>query len=203
MRMPRRTLTLSVLCLAASAFAQREPARRPAGRHLQRLAKQVRRPREIAFARRVLLGTDALGGDVLSQMLWACRLSISISLVSTGISVLIGVTIGAVMGYFGGKVDAWVTTLTDSALAFPQLILLLGLRAVLKFNLTNLVLILAVLTVPAAMSMFWKLTARVTAASMKCANSAQPSIVGPVERGSRSTSSTKCTCSQRKPSTHC
>jgi peptide/nickel transport system permease protein len=81
--------------------------------------------------RRVILGTDALGGDVLSQMLWACRLSISIGLVSTGISVLIGVTMGAVMGYFGGKVDMVLFRIVEIFMAVPVLFLLIVAAGVL------------------------------------------------------------------------
>ena len=82
-------------------------------------------------ARRVLLGTDALGGDVLSQMLWACRLSISIGLVSTGISVLIGVTMGAIMGYFGGKIDLFLFRIVEIFMAVPVLFLLIVAAGVL------------------------------------------------------------------------
>ena len=82
-------------------------------------------------ARRVLLGTDALGGDVLSQMLWACRLSISIGLVSTGISVLIGVTMGAIMGYFGGKIDLLLFRIVEIFMAVPVLFLLIVAAGVL------------------------------------------------------------------------
>jgi peptide/nickel transport system permease protein len=81
--------------------------------------------------RRVLLGTDALGGDVLSQMLWACRLSISIGLVSTGISVIIGVTMGAIMGYFGGKVDMILFRIVEIFMAVPVLFLLIVAAGVL------------------------------------------------------------------------
>ena len=82
-------------------------------------------------ARRTLLGTDALGGDVLAQMLWACRLSISIGLVSTGISVLIGVTIGSVMGYFGGWVDMILFRVVEIFMAVPVLFLLIVAAGVL------------------------------------------------------------------------
>ena len=82
-------------------------------------------------ARRTWLGTDALGGDVLSQMLWACRLSISIGLVSTGISVLIGVTIGSVMGYFGGWVDMILFRVVEVFMAVPVLFLLIVAAGVL------------------------------------------------------------------------
>jgi peptide/nickel transport system permease protein len=81
--------------------------------------------------RRVLLGTDALGGDVLSQLMWACRLSISIGIVSTGISVVIGVTVGAVMGYFGGKVDLLLFRVVEIFMAVPVLFLLIVAAGVL------------------------------------------------------------------------
>jgi peptide/nickel transport system permease protein len=84
--------------------------------------------------RRLLLGSDALGGDVLSQLLWACRLSISIGFVSTGISVLIGVTLGAVMGYFGGKVDFFLFRLVEIFMAVPVLFLLIVAAGVLPRN---------------------------------------------------------------------
>ncbi len=84
--------------------------------------------------RTVLLGTDALGKDVLSQMMWACRLSISIGLVSTGIALLIGVTIGALMGYFGGWVDLLLFRVVEIFMAIPVLFLLIVAAAVLPRN---------------------------------------------------------------------
>lgn len=84
--------------------------------------------------RRVLLGTDAIGGDVLGQMLWACRLSISIGLVSTGISVLLGVTIGALMGYFGGWVDLLLFRVVEIFMSVPTLFVLIVAAGVLPRN---------------------------------------------------------------------
>lgn len=81
--------------------------------------------------RRFLLGTDAFGADVLSQIMHACRLSISIGLVSTGIALIIGVTIGAVMGYFGGKVDLVLYRVVEIFMAVPVLFLLIVAAAVL------------------------------------------------------------------------
>ncbi len=81
--------------------------------------------------RTFLLGTDALGQDVLSQLLHACRLSISIGLVSTGIAVLIGVTMGALMGYFGGMVDLLLYRVVEVFMAVPLLFLLIVAAAVL------------------------------------------------------------------------
>ncbi len=84
--------------------------------------------------RRTILGTDALGGDVLAQLMWACRLSISIGLVSTGLSVLIGVTIGAIMGYFGGWVDLLLFRVVEVFMAVPLLFLLIVAAGVLPRN---------------------------------------------------------------------
>ena len=80
------------------------------------------------------LGTDSLGRDMLSQLLHACRLSISIGLVSTSIAVVIGVTIGALMGYFGGWVDMALYRLVEVFMAIPLLFLLIVAAAVLPKN---------------------------------------------------------------------
>lgn len=83
---------------------------------------------------RHLLGTDSLGQDVLSQMLHACRLAISIGLVSTGIATLIGVTMGALMGYFGGLVDLFLYRIVEVFMAVPILFLLIVAAGVLPRN---------------------------------------------------------------------
>ncbi len=81
-----------------------------------------------------VLGTDTLGQDVLSQMFHACRLSISIGFVSTGIAVVIGVTIGALMGYFGGWVDLLLYRVVEIFMAIPVLFLLIVAAGVLPRN---------------------------------------------------------------------
>ena len=80
------------------------------------------------------LGTDPIGRDVLAQMLWACRLSISIGLVSTGISVIIGIIVGALMGYFGGWVDLVLSRILEIFMAVPVLFLLIVAASVLPRN---------------------------------------------------------------------
>lgn len=84
--------------------------------------------------RHFLLGTDSVGQDVLSQMMHACRLSISIGLVSTGISVFIGIVIGSLMGYFGGWVDLVLSRVVEIFMAIPVLFLLIVAAAVLPRN---------------------------------------------------------------------
>lgn len=80
------------------------------------------------------LGTDSLGQDVFSQMLHACRMSISIGLVSTLIAVVIGVTVGALMGYFGGWIDLLLYRVVEIFMSIPVLFLLIVAAAVLPRN---------------------------------------------------------------------
>ena len=80
------------------------------------------------------LGTDPIGRDVLTQMLHACRLSISIGLVSTGISVVIGIVIGSLMGYFGGWVDLVLSRVVEIFMAIPVLFLLIVAASALPRN---------------------------------------------------------------------
>ena len=102
---------------------------------LTRLGEEAEAIRDRPIGDRMaVLGTDALGKDVLCQMLWACRLSISIGLVSTGIALLIGVTLGALMGYFGGWIDLLIFRVVEIFMAIPVLFLLIVAAAVLPRN---------------------------------------------------------------------
>ena len=93
-----------------------------------------------------VMGTDTLGQDVLSQMLHACRLSISIGFVSTGIAVVIGVTIGALMGYFGGWVDMLLYRVVEIFMAIPVLFLLIVAASVLPRNIYFMMAIIGCFT---------------------------------------------------------
>lgn len=102
------------------------------------------------------LGTDELGRDVFSRLLYAGRVSLSVVLVSTVLSVLIGVVIGATAGYFGGVLETASMRFTDIMLSLPQLPLLLvfskALRDVTAFKeafgeSVSIVIIIAVLTI--------------------------------------------------------
>lgn len=93
-----------------------------------------------------VLGTDTLGQDVLSQMFHACRLSVSIGFVSTGIAVLIGVTIGALMGYFGGWVDLLLYRVVEVFMAIPVLFLLIVAAGVLPRNIYFMMAIIGCFT---------------------------------------------------------
>jgi len=79
-----------------------------------------------------LLGTDQLGRDVLSRMLFGARVSLAVGFVSVGIAAFIGIALGAAAGYHGGLVDAAIMRLVDLMLVFPRFFLLLAVLAFLK-----------------------------------------------------------------------
>lgn len=95
-----------------------------------------------------LLGTDAVGRDILSRILHGARYSLGIGLVVVSIALTSGVVIGLVAGYVGGKLDALIMRLMDILLAFPSLLLALVLVAILGPGLFNAMLAIAVVLQP-------------------------------------------------------
>lgn len=95
------------------------------------------------------LGTDQLGRDVLSRMIWGARISIAMGLLVMGLTVIVGVTIGMISGYFGGKIDTVIMRIVDMWLAFPFLLLAIALVAVLGQGMDKLVFALVLSGWPA------------------------------------------------------
>jgi dipeptide transport system permease protein len=95
-----------------------------------------------------LLGTDAVGRDMLSRLIFGARFSLFIGLVVVTLSVLAGVLLGLIAGYFGGKTDTVIMRLMDIILAFPSLLLALVLVAVLGPGLVNAMIAISLVNQP-------------------------------------------------------
>jgi peptide/nickel transport system permease protein len=93
-------------------------------------------------------GTDEIGRDVLSRVLWGTRASLLAGIVSVSISVALGVPVGLAAGFAGGFVDALISRITDAFLACPFLILAIALAAFLGPNLTNAMIAIGVSATP-------------------------------------------------------
>ncbi|MDL2271735.1 ABC transporter permease [Desulfovibrio sp. OttesenSCG-928-I05] len=88
------------------------------------------------------MGTDSLGRDVFSRMLYGAQVSLWVGFVSVGIATLIGVTLGLVAGYFGGIVDEIIMRAVDVMLCFPSFFLILTVIAFLEPSLVNIMIII-------------------------------------------------------------
>jgi len=93
-------------------------------------------------------GTDELGRDILSRVIWGGRESLSVSLLSIVIAGLGGVTLGLISGYSGGLVDSIIMRLVDVTLAFPHILLVLSIVSILGPGLTTVLIALGLSYIP-------------------------------------------------------
>ncbi len=109
-----------------------------------------------------LLGTDDLGRDILSRLLWGARITLTVVALVAIIVAPLGLAVGVIAGYFGGWVDASLMRITDIFMAFPRLILALAFVAALGPGIENAVIAIALTTWPpyARMARAETLTAR-------------------------------------------
>ena len=89
-----------------------------------------------------LLGTDTLGRDVLSRIIFGARVSLMVGFVAVGIATLIGLLVGALAGYYGGWVDSVLMRLVDLMLCFPTFFLILAVIAVLEPSIWNIMVVI-------------------------------------------------------------
>ncbi|MGI0069831.1 MAG: ABC transporter permease, partial [Nitrosopumilaceae archaeon] len=95
-----------------------------------------------------LLGTDQLGRDVLSRIIYGTRISLEVGISVVAISLSVGTIVGAFSGYYGGKIDLGIMRVADVFLAFPGLILAIGLMAVLGQGVENVIISLSIVAWP-------------------------------------------------------
>ncbi len=95
------------------------------------------------------LGTDELGRDTLTRVMYGARISLSAGLVSVALALLVGTLLGLVAGFVGGWLDELIGRFIDALLAFPFLILAITLAAILGPSLQNTMLAIAIVTTPA------------------------------------------------------
>lgn len=93
-----------------------------------------------------LLGTDRYGRDILTRLLYGGRVSLTVALASVLGAIIIGTTVGAVAGYFGGLIDAILMRLVDVIISIPSFFLLITVVTIFKPSVTNLVLVFALTT---------------------------------------------------------
>ncbi len=98
---------------------------------------------------RFLLGTDHLGRDIWSRTLYGAQISLFVSLVANITASVFGTLVGMLAGYYSGIIDTILMRVTDVLLAFPAILLALGLAAVLRPSVSVVVVILTVITWPA------------------------------------------------------
>jgi peptide/nickel transport system permease protein len=132
-------LVVAVCALAPGLLAPHDPL---AQSLLERNLDPMSRSRAGALH---VLGTDGLGRDVLSRMIYGARVSLAVGLSSVVVSSLIGIPLGLIAGYRGGSVDSIIMRIVDGIISFPTLVLAIFFLYVVGAGFTSLVLVLALM----------------------------------------------------------
>ncbi len=95
-----------------------------------------------------LMGTDDLGRDVFSRVLYGARVSLRVAVFSVGTALVIAVPLGLAAGYYGGPIDTVISRLFDTVFAFPAILIGIGFVAVLGPDLQNVIIAVAIINIP-------------------------------------------------------
>lgn len=99
-------------------------------------------------SREHILGTDALGRDVWTRLVFASRVSLSVGFVAVVISMVIGTVLGALAGYYGGRVDSIIMRIADIVMCFPLLIIIITVVALVGQSLYNIMAVIGLIAWP-------------------------------------------------------
>ncbi len=131
--------------LAIALIATFAPLLAPHDPNLQNLALAVKPPAWLTGGDRAYpLGTDNLGRDILSRIIWGARIALAVGLCVVAIGGTLGVSLGLVAGYFGGWIDAVIARVADVQLAFPLVLLAIAVVGVVGPGLWTIVAVLGV-----------------------------------------------------------
>ncbi|MGE5543018.1 MAG: ABC transporter permease, partial [Bacillota bacterium] len=131
-------LTVILCAVFAPALAPRDPNR-------QNLDERLKPPAWLdGGSASHLLGTDHLGRDLLSRLIFGSRISLIVGFLATVVSGVLGTTLGLIAGYYGGPVDRVVGRLSEIQMAFPFILLTIAIIAALGPGLLNLILVIGV-----------------------------------------------------------
>ncbi len=142
-KLPRlhvKAFTGALIVLAFIAIGIFGPGIAPSDPNKQELTAIMKAPQGIGSAH--ALGTDNLGRDILSRLIHGSRVSLLVAFAVVFVSGFVGITLGAISGYFGGKVDFMIQKLVEVVWAFPPLLLGITIMAFLGQSLFNLILAL-------------------------------------------------------------
>ncbi len=95
-----------------------------------------------------IFGTDHLGRDILSRIIYGAQISLYVSLVSVSVSTVLGVALGVLAGYWGGFLDFWLSRFTDILFALPEVLLALVIMAILGQSTNNVVIAISIVYTP-------------------------------------------------------
>lgn len=95
-----------------------------------------------------LLGTDDLGRDILSRIIYGARISLEVGLIAVGIAALVGISTGLVAGYLGGWIDAILMRVMDVIFAFPAILLAISIMAILGPSTVNVMIAIGIVYIP-------------------------------------------------------
>lgn len=141
-RSPGALVGLVIVCLIASA-ALLAPLVAHSDPLAQDLMHQAAHP-----TLQHLMGTDKLGRDIFARIVYGARISIRIGFLAVGLAITVGTLIGVLGGYFGGKLDGVLMAAMDLMLAFPSIILAIGITTILGPSINNLMIAVGIVYIP-------------------------------------------------------